>query len=288
MKSLIIFFFTLMPLIGNCKKTIEIPKNKIDSLHFNNIQASLNKYSLENLSLSEDSLKIRIWMGDNIAEITKSEAYSAKLILSVKSNKSDILIIKSETIDSAIAKQLYDSLEQLDILNLKGNKKQGIDGQYYIFEISTPNKYRIYSYWSPSPNSSLNDNKMAANILEETNTLLNTKCRQQNFDNKLDPGIYRRGMSTFRKDKLLEANINRSSLYNEIEKILRAKFNIDEQTNYHQYPLLLLNNEDCFLKEINNIEYNQSINIIVLVPNDPTIALYGTRGINGIIRIETK
>lgn len=277
----------LMPLIGNCKKTIEIPHSRTDSLHFKYIQKSLDKYNLEDLSLSEDSLRIRIWMGANIVDIKASPNPSANLILSIQSNEVSKSIVKSYSVAPSKVQILCDSLIHKGIVDLAGDQFYGIDGRYYLFEVATRDQYRLYSYWSPDAKRS-ESNQQIVKILSDINTLLDIKNYQQMFYNSLESGTYRIGMSTVRKDQLLSDTTPKSSLYSYIEKKMREELGIDENTNYFKYPLLLVDNQICFLKEINNKEYNQVKSITVLPANEPSkTALYGANGINGVIIVET-
>lgn len=288
MRSFLILFFCLIPLIGNCKKVIEIPQNRTDSLQFNYIQKSLEIYDLDDLTLSEDSLRMRIWMGDNIAELKVTETFSANLILSIRSDKQSTPILKAHSFDSAIAERLCDSLIHEGILNLKEDRNHGIDGYYYLFEISTPDKYRLYSYWSPWTNRSESNSNIVP-ILSHISTLLDIRGYQQDFYDGLESGIYHKGMSGFRKDQFLADSIKKSSLYEYIEERMRTELQMSEQTDYLKYPLLVVDNQIVFLSDINNLEYTQVKKITILASDDISrTALYGTSGANGVIIIDTK
>lgn len=285
MKNLIAFLLLLLPIMGNCQKTIETPEN---TSIFNNLQLSLGKYNLDDLSSSKDSLRIRVWMGNNIVELKVNDITSTNLILSIPSNKEPKSIVKSYSFDSSTAQILCDSLIHKGIMNLAGDSYRGIDGQFYLFEVSTPEKYRLSSYWSSDKNRS-QDNREIIKMLTDIHNILDIKTHQKEFYNSLESGTYRIGMSTIRKDQFLDKDIPKSSLYTFVEKRMREELGIDNKTCCLKYPLFIMDNQICFFKDINNKEYSQTKKITLLAGSEPsTIALYGSSASYGIVIIETE
>lgn len=94
--------------------------------------------------------------------------------------------------------------------------------------------------------------------------------------------------SKIRQDQFLPESTPKSSLYTYIEKRMREELGIDEKTESTKFPGVIIDNQPSHLKDLNNIEYNQTKKITILGSNDPSIVLYGARAINGMIIIEMK
>lgn len=286
-----VLFFTICSLIalnGFCQKYIEIPDNGIDSVRFNNIKEGLSKFSFDDLTTSSDSLRIRIWMRHNIVELKYGDNISAQLTSWIYPyNSNGKPIIHSRTFDFKTSKILLDSLIFYNALDLEDEQFIGIDGTNYMFEISTPNKYRLYSYWSPTLTRSQNS-KNAVILLNLIRDILYLNVIEYAFIESLEPGIYKWGMSTIEVDNFISEQDNRSSLYEFIEDKMRKELAIDEHTCRTEFPLIMIDDKRCFLNDINKYEYSQIDDITFITRNDYALAVYGTRGENGVILIKTK
>lgn len=94
--------------------------------------------------------------------------------------------------------------------------------------------------------------------------------------------------SKIRQDQLLPDSIIKSSLYIYVEKRMREELGINENTNDSEFPIIYIDDRISFLKDINDLECSQAKKITILSKNDTLIALYGTRALYGMIKIETK
>ncbi|PXV63295.1 hypothetical protein CLV62_11412 [Dysgonomonas alginatilytica] len=136
---------------------------------------------------------------------------------------------------------------------------------------------------------------LIGNCKETIETSTNSKDSTLNIESnqlkyhKHSESSLRRNSTVIREDEFLPENTPKSSLYIYIEKRMREELSIDEKTAHSKFPLIVVDNQARYLKDLNNIEYGQTTKITVLSGDIPsTAAIYGTRALNGIILIETK
>ncbi len=258
---LIIFAFNVLS--GQCQKNIEIPKNKKDTLFYNWIHESIREYQFDDLRISEDTFRLRIWLGNQIVELVQADSIYAIITNSIYSLNKESEIIESILVNSKTSRELYDSLYFYGIKNFPTGKSVGIDGQEYLFEISTLENYKLISYWSPGLIDSPNSVKIRR-ILDMIYSKLNLNQLQEQFFQELAPGNYQANIITFSIDYFLSKEANKSALYDSVENMMRSDLNINNQTNHLDYPLILVNEEQRFLYELNEIELSKvkSIKII--------------------------
>ncbi len=239
------------------------------------------------MRISEDTFRLRIWLGNQIVELVDADSVYAVITNSVYSISQESKIIESILINSKTAQELYDSIVFFGLKNFPTGKRAGIDGQEYLFEISTPENYNMISYWSPWSIDSPNSIKIAR-ILDMVYNVLNLNQYKKQFIQKLEPGNYQANRLFLSVDYFLNENINKSPLYDSVEIRMRSELDINNQTNHLLYPVILVNGEQKFLHELNKIKMSKVKSIKVIKSNDTQITLYGTKGANGIVLIETR
>jgi hypothetical protein len=287
MKIIFIIIFNLLALNGFCQKYIEIPNNAFDSTYFNNIKGNVVEFNLDDLTTSSDSLRVRIWMGNNIVELIYSENISTVLTTWMyPTSPNSKPIIHYITFDIETSQILSDSLMFYNILEIEDDQSIGIDGNTYLFEVATPENYRLYSFWSPTATRS-SDSKNVIGILNVTHRILNLSENMGNFIESLEAGTYQWGMSTIELDYLLPKQSKKSSLYNFVEEKLRTDLGIDELTSHLKFPLIMINNEKRLMKDLKNYEYKQ-LKEFNLIEDTTARAIYGQRGEFGVVLIKIK
>ncbi len=284
---LLLIFFSLIFTIGKSQKTIEIPSNKNDSSFFDWIQSNQNEHSFVDLTQSQDSLRIRIWMGHQIVEIIKNDNITAYLTTSVHSTKKgNPQTTKSILINRQTSRRLYNLLLSKNITEIPDKNTVGIDGQQYLFEISTPEKYRLYSYWSPWFLYGENDKKVSE-ILDIINETLNLPSQKEKFLGELEAGHYIWGMRTISVDCFLSDQKKKTDLYKTVEERIRSELNINDQTTHTKFPLILIDEEQRLMKDLNDYKLSQVRSISVLNKDDANL-YYGLSGKYGVVIIETE
>ena len=287
MRILLYVICSLLVSKGYSQKYIEIPESAIDSLRFNNVKEGLSKFNFDDLTTTNDSLRIRIWMRHHIVDLKYDDDISVQLtgwIYPYLSKGKPF--IHTRTFDFATCKTLYDSLIFYNVADLEDEQFIGIDGTNYMFEISTRNEYRFYSYWSPTLTRSPNS-RNAVKLLNSIHNILNLNKSEYAFTSILEPGIYQWGLSTFDIDHFVPEQVKKSTLYEFVERKIKEEFGLNRQTRHTEFPTIVLDNKRVFLKDLNNYEYSQ-IDEVKLYKNDNASALFGWQSKNGVILIFTK
>ena len=173
-----------------------------------------------------------------------------------------------------------------DILEIEDDQSIGIDGNTYMFEIATLKNYRLYTYWSPIHTRS-SDSKKVIRIVKTTHKILNLQRNMDDFIESLEPGTYQWGMSTIDLDYFLPDHSRKSSLYKFVEDTIRSEFGIDELSSHMKFPLILINNEKGFMKDLNNYEHKQ-LKDINLLKGPKALAIFGLQGEYGVVTIKLK
>lgn len=245
-------------------------------------------YELENLYVNQDSLSIRVWMSGSILNIIKNKNIQAQFITSIYSNSQNQRVWKKHEIEPKTAQDLYNYLMQEDICNIPHNRRGGIDGTTYVFEIATASKYRMYSYWSPNTTSGDSLERKVALLLQGINQKVKSTELYNDFYENLESGNYMYGMMIFMKiDRLLPETAPKSELYKEIEKIMRTELGVNEKTSVRAYPRIVIDNREIFLKDLNWIDRKDVESIQVLKDAKPEMAMiYGDMSY-GLILIQT-
>lgn len=276
---------TLSTFSTTAQKAIEVPQNNRDQSFFKNLPNDLKKFNLEDLTKTKDSLYIRVWRSNEIIEVKQSKGiYSATLINWINHQP---IISKRKEFSSDTSKLLMDSLLANNIHQIPDDTYEGIDGAYITFEVSTPESYRIYSYWSPSEARGQNS-KDVMRLVSLIDNVLNSKTHRTHFLEELEPGTYAWGMTDLRIDRFLAAHETKSTLYNTIEKRLKKELKITEESSHRDFPVILINGKPAYLKDVNKYETVDIKNIEIVTNKIVATALYGKKGVNGAVLIETK
>lgn len=194
-------------------------------------------------------------------------------------------IIKKVEFESEISKQLFDSLLSYDIITIPDDNKWGIDGSYVTIEISTPKKYRAYTYWSPSSFQS-EDRTKVVKINNLCFKILNTQQHHQEFIETLPPGNY--SLSSGPIDRFLPVGSKESSLYQEVKKRIHMKLGITANTSHTKFPIFIIDKVPCYIKGLNEYELSKIKEIKILTKKDNEYIFYGAMSENGIVLITTK
>ena len=274
--------FILCYLNANSQKTIEVSDNKPDQSFYKRMPQYIKLFGLEDLSNSTDSLRIRIWSGKATIEIKQQNGIKAYLTQWVKWQDP---IINKVDFDSKISKQLLDSLLAYDITTIPDDNKWGIDGSYINIEISTPEKYRTFTYWSPRLSEGGNRFKVAK-INSLCYNLLNLKQHHQEFIETLPPGGY--GLSSGPIDRFLPTGSKESSLYQEVKKRMQLELGITENTSHTKFPLFIIDLMPCYMKGLNDYELSEVKEVKILTKDDKENIIYGTMSRNGVVVIKIK
>ncbi len=282
-KIKLLLFLSLLYFNSSAQKKIEIPDHRADSLFFNSIQKKLNNFNLADLTTSEDSLRIRIWMNQQILEVNQQYGIRAKLITYISTGENK-MVMRTLFFDSQISIALLKSFHSNSIQTLPDDTISGLDGFNYIFEIASPKDYRIYSYSLPKPDSE--HSIKVVNIINSIEQILDLKTYHQTFINSLDPGNYRWGMESLHVDHFPPDSVKKTSLYNDVKKLLNKKLKVTEQTAHQKFPLILVGGKNYNLRKLCDINEDAVKKVTVLAGNDPKSSLYGEKGIYGVILIE--
>ena len=281
-KTIAIFLFLLCYLNTYSQKTIEISDNKRDQFFYKEMPEHITKFGLEDLRNSTDSLRIRIWSRNSSIEVKQQNGVKTYLTQWVRWQ--DPIINKVE-FETEISKQLLDSLLAYDITTIPDDTKWGIDGRYVNIEVSTPEKYRTYTYWSPHLNESNNRFKVAK-IEHLANTILNRNKYFNEFIETIPPGGY--GLSSGHIDRFLPEGSMESSLYKEVKKRMQLELGINENTSHTKFPFFIIDQKPSYMGGLNKYKLSEVKEIKIITKNDEESRLYGTMATNGLILIETK
>jgi hypothetical protein len=175
-------------------------------------QQHMNKYisGLKMESLEKQDIKVgyRIWTPHQVVELVQkddSTFYGHIINFVAKSNKKEEkrgLVSHKIKIPDQVTKELIDKLkaQRIEVLpdsyDVEGYVN-GLDGLTYIFEICTPENYRVYSYWSPESehyqDPNIEEVKNVRNILAALNKEFNLWKLFTDFRDRLPSGTYSYG-----------------------------------------------------------------------------------------------
>jgi hypothetical protein len=278
---LIIVFFN--PLIG--QKKIEIPENKVVDNFIERLPENLIKYKLKDFKESTDSLNIRIWKTHAIFTLNCDTSVSSTY--KVHTINENPAIISKTSFSNNTSQRILDTMLEYGLMELEDEKYRGIDGSYVFIEISTRDKYKIISYWSPRADRSA-DNKSVLQIINMINKTIDAKGLRKDFLNSLPPGGYRWGMSSIQIDRFLDESIRKTDFYSRAVKRIKSELNITKRTNHWEYPLIIINDRPAKIASLNQYTESDIEKFEILKPEGPATVLYGTNGRNGVIKLKTK
>jgi len=182
-KILIIF---LISFSAHCQeKQITIPTytNGDTAYYFKYTSMLCKKLKFTDLTQSTTEFYFRLWNPGLATDIWKDkdsnikgeitnfyEAEGEKIWGKIYSNKIQIDSIDAKKTYEFILKSMIDTLPtEDDIEGWSG----GLDGELYIIEFSTPNKYSFKSYWSPTAQGKLKEALIVEKFMQNFNKMLN-------------------------------------------------------------------------------------------------------------------
>ncbi len=138
------------------------------------IDQHAKKLNLKPIEISDCLIHYRIWKSYQLVDICKINEgiYDGQLINFVykktrgERNEKYRVVFEANNITETSIADLFEYLHSENIESLPDsddieNYPHGFDGTTYIFEVKTPEKYRLYSYWEP-----MNDRYVEGNIPE--------------------------------------------------------------------------------------------------------------------------
>ncbi|QCR22316.1 hypothetical protein [Pontibacter sp. SGAir0037] len=202
MKLRISFFFLLivsLPLFGQ-NKEVSFWKKYIDD--------DVTELKLQNLENADYHTAIRLWNPYQVVELISinDSIYHGQLVNFVtKVNRKEErkgIVSQRLTIPATVTKTLIEQLlkegvEELpDSYDVEGYVN-GLDGTTYVFEVSSHDKYRVYSYWEPEndhyQNPELKEVKSVRNIISAINKQFDSWKLFTAFRDNLPAGRYQYG-----------------------------------------------------------------------------------------------
>lgn len=283
---LLLMFFTSVIVLA--QKSIQVPSNKRDMRFYERLPSTLDEYGLEDLTKTNDSLSLRVWRSNKIIEVKKQgEATHASLTFWI--NQQEPIVRKNE-FGQEVSQKLLDSLLANNIMSLPGNPYYGVDGSYITIEVATPERYRMYSYWSPgsSPSPKNEGAKEVVRMMALANDILDESGHISAFIESLEPGGYTWGMTGFRVDRFLHDDAPKSSLYKTVEERVKRELNVTPETSHRNYPMVIINHKPALLQDLNKYKNSDVKSLEIITKENPKQRIYGTSGLNGIIMVETK
>lgn len=280
--TIILLIFLLKPAFG--QKHFDIPETRVIESFTETLPKKLAELDLKDLRGSEDSLNVRIWQNHEVFTINFNDSTFSDYKIYTSD---DELVFKTFNLSEKISTNIMDSLTDLDLMGLDNENYRGIDGSFVFIEISTKSKYKIASYWSPVPERS-NDCRTVVSILERIDKEIESNKLRKEFLNSLPPGRYRWGMTGIRIDKFLDKDVAKSDFYSLAEEKIKLELSITDNTKHWNYPLIVVDNKPAMLSDLNKYDDNQISNFEIIKSDDELSALYGTKGSNGVVKVETK
>lgn len=281
---LIILFilFSLTPSFG--QKKMEIPESDVVRFFIEKLPENLNVFNLKDLRASTDSLDIRIWQTHEIFTLSYNDSCSSNYKIYTTN---DSPVFSTFNFSENISLNILDSFLAKRIMKLNNDNYRGIDGSFIFIEISTKQMYKVVSFWSPNAERN-NDCKAVVEILDKLNKTINSKDLRNEFLNSLEPGGYKWGMTSIQVDKFLGSNIAQTDFYSMAEEKIKTELNITQKTNHWEYPIVIINDKPAKIADLNEYSKNDVESFEILKPDNNVIALYGTMGNNGVIKMKTK
>lgn len=268
----------------NGQKSIEIPQNKVVEEFVKNLPKNLDKYKLDDLRNSTDSIAIRIWKRNEIFTLKANRLANYDYKIFINNSK---LETKEKAYSGELSLAYLDSLNSFNIWKLQDDNFRGIDGSFVFFEISTKTNYKICSFWSPDSKRNANC-KSAVQILSLTNKLSNANIFCSEFLENLEPGTYIWGMKIINVDRFLNKQTKKTDLYSSAELKIRKELNITDTTSHLKYPRILINDNPAIIADLNKYSDKDILNFEILKPDYSTFAIYGTSASFGIVKLKTK
>jgi len=268
----------------NGQKHIEIPQSDVVDYFVKSIPENLNKFKLDDLRNSTDSIAIRIWKANEILTIkaNSSTDYEYKFFMNNGRYKS-----QEKTYSGKLSQAFLDSLNSFNIWKLENDNHRGIDGSFIFFEISTKTNYKICSFWSPESKRNANC-KTVVQTLTLIDKLLKIGTHRTEFIENLEPDTYIWGMTTINIDRFLNKQTKKTDFYSSAKQRIEKELNITEGTSHQNYPRIFINDKPARIADLNKYSEKDILNFEILKPDNSAIAMYGISGSYGIVKLKTK
>lgn len=261
MKVLITIIFLFIKSLAFSQNIIEINNDNFTSKFYENLPKTLEKYKIGNIQNSNEKI-IRIWKGQEVYSVKEISDYQ-KIF---KNEINDSIYIYKKTIKEKVVDLNIETTKDLEVFN-------PIDCFPIAIEIVENNHYFV---------KVVGCNKEISSII---NNIFNREIKNDilSFIQNLPSGEYRNYMTTFTINQPIQRDSDKTNFYKKIETELRDK-NI-EINDPRKQPLIFINSEPLYFKDINNIDESKIKSYKILDKEQRN--LYGTRGEFGLILIET-
>ena len=269
MQKTILLLFIFLSFSSYAQKNISLPDNRISERFYQNLDSAISEYDLEDLRKSNKTV-VRIWRQNEIINISENSSY----IFHAMKNGERITEKKPITISIDPASLFEKFINQADLFYK--NDKRPIDGFPTTVELNKENNYQVISFYR---------NPKLEKIISEINKEISLPELKKEIVKDLPPGNYTIGMSNIRIDHLNDME-EKSDFFKKIFPEIRQKLNINRETPPTKMPLVIINNEQKFLKDLNDLSEAQVQSYEII--DDKRKSIYGARGYFGVITVTTK
>lgn len=256
---LFIFLFNLV----KSQNQIQINDDKNSLEFYQNLDKTLFRYSLKSIENSNEKT-IRIWRATEVFEFSNNPFYLRRF----ENLKSGEIHIFKQDLNTNL----------IDSLNI--NKVKNFIAEYWIdclpiaIEIVEGNNYMVKEIGC--------NKEFRSTIYEIFKDEIENNIEE--FKKTLSSGIYNEGMTTFIINQPVNQESKKSNFYKKIEKeLLQTHIKIDNPT---KQPLIKVNFENIYFGDLNKLEESNVKSYKILSKKQGNV--FGTRGENGVILIETK
>ena len=95
-------------------------------------------------------------------------------------------------------------------------------------------------------------------------------------------------MTSIHIDKFLGVDSVKTEFYSMAEERIKSELNITKKTNHWEYPLVLINDKPAKIADLNQYSEKDIETFELIKPDNSIVAIYGTNGRNGLIKIKTR
>jgi len=194
--------------LGQVKKSVDIPVNiKGDTTSLYQWSFKLHgKLKLKDLTKTSEPFHFRFWQDGQAVDLWTTDnktfqGLSTNYIWEYKprhSAKPSKIFTAQYRIDTALSRQAYKLFGKDSISGIPSEEKikgwnQGLDGTFYLMEISSSNAYAFKSYWTPTAQKDLKEAGRIEGFIENLNKVLHLSVFSQKFQSTLRGGTYSDG-----------------------------------------------------------------------------------------------
>jgi len=231
----------------------------------------------------------RIWYRHHVVELRKNgDRVQGIYVPFLIRDKDQQLFYKKFPVPSGQASRLTDTLIKYKPGHLPESTISGIDAGSGYFEIRQNGQYRIQRFGfrnTDEENNVMNLARLARMVFRS----FPVDSLDRLFIRSLPPGSYSKDMFSVHVDRFCRDNTQHSTLYREVERILKNEFGLSDNSDPTRFPLIFLNDREVFLCDLNRYERDKVKKIYWFTPDDPSAtALYGMRAQHGVIIIRMK